>query len=355
MAFARPTLQELISRTTADLASRLEITSEVLRRAMARIWARVWAGVAHMLHGHLDWSGRQLLASTADDSELDRHGADLLLPRLVATYATGPLTINGADGSIVPAGTRWQRGDGLQYETLAELTIGSSGAGDVDVRSLDAGLVANCAVGTKMTLVSPIATVFSSAVVAADGVGGGSDVETDAAYRARILERKRSTPHGGNNDDYVRWVREVSSAITRVWVYPGWAGVGSVGVTFVCDDQAGSIIPSGSLVDAVQAHLDEPDVRPVIAEVIAFAPAAQPIDFTIAPAPNNSAVRTAIQAELADLLRRQGKPPYTIALSQFAEAISLAAGEQSHVMTQPSAPVTVLAGNAPQLGAFTWL
>lgn len=352
--FTRPTLNELISRTTADLVSRLEITSEVLRRAIVRVEARVWAGVAHLLYGHLDWSSRQLLASTADDLELDRHGADLLLPRLTPTYASGPIEVSGADGSIVPAGTRWQRGDGVQYATSAELVIGSSGTGTVDVRAVDAGLNANCEVGTKVTLVSPIATVFSSAFVPAGGIGAGSDTESHAAYRARILERKRNTPHGGALNDYLRWAREVSSAITRVWVYPGWLGAGSVGVTFVCDD-AESIIPSGALVDAVQAYIDLPDVRPVMAEVIVFAPTPQAVPFSIALTPNTSTVRAAVQAELVDLLRRQGKPPYTIALSLFDEAISLANGEESHVMSVPAAPVTVAAGNVPILGAITWL
>ena len=355
MPFARPTLPELIGRTTADLVARLEITSEVLRRAIVRIEARVWAGVAHQLYGYLDWSSRQLFAATADDAELDRHGADLLLPRLVATYAIGPITAHGADGSIVPAGTRWQRGDGVQYEATAELVIGSSGAGNVDVRALDAGLNANCSAGTKMTLVSPIATVFASAVVATDGIGAGSDAESDAAYRARILERKRNTPHGGNRNDYGRWAREVSSEITRVWVYKNWMGAGSVGVTFVCDGQVGSIIPSPALVSQVQAHLDAPNVGPVVGEIIAFAPTPQVVDFSIDLNPNTSTVRAAVEAELVDLLRRQGQPPYTIARSQFSEAISIAAGEVSHVMSVPAAAVTVDAGNAPQLGTITWL
>ncbi|WP_421793984.1 baseplate J/gp47 family protein [Hydrocarboniphaga effusa] len=350
--FVRPSLQELISRTTADLVSRLEITSEVLRRAIVRVEARVWAGVAHLLHGHLDWNSRQLFATTADGSELDRHGADLLLPRLAPQYASGLIEVQGAEGVVIPAGTRWQIGE--VFESTAEVEIGVTTIASISVRAVEAGTASNLAAGTKMTLISPIANVYASATVPADGIAGGSDGESDSAYRARVLERKRNTPQGGALNDYVRWVREVSSAITRVWVYPSWLGAGSVGVTFVCDD-AESIIPSAPLVDAVQVHIDQPDVRPVMAEVIVFAPTPQAIPFSIALTPNTSAVRTAVQAELADLLRRQGKPPYTIALSLFDEAISLAAGEESHVMSAPAAPVTVDAGHAPVLGAITWL
>jgi uncharacterized phage protein gp47/JayE len=352
MPFARTSLPDLIARTTTDLVSRLEIASAVLRRAVVRVLPRVWSGAVHEVHGHLEWNSRQLLAATADESELPRHGAEMAVTRLSGSKADGPLTVTGTNGAVIPAGRLWQRADGLQYEVEAEATI-VGGTATVSLVCTTSGAAGNAAEGVALALVSPIPGIVSSASVAAGGITGGVDQESVERWRQRILERKRQSPQGGSKADYIRWAKEVPG-VTRVWVLPQWLGAGTVGVTFVQDDEV-NIIPDAGMVDDVQDYIDAADRRPVTAEVIVFAPAPLVVNFSIELVPNTAPVRAAVQAELADLLRRYAEPGKVIPRSKLSEAISIAEGEDSHEMTVPAGDIAPAAGQLPVMGVVTWL
>jgi uncharacterized phage protein gp47/JayE len=129
-------------------------------------------------------------------------------------------------------------------------------------------------------------------------------------------------------------------------------GTGTVVVRFVRDDDVGGPIPDAGEVAAVQGYLDM--VRPVTATVTVLAPVATPQDFTIALSPDTAAIRTAVQAELADLYTRAAVPAGTMLISQQREAISIATGEVDHVMTVPAANQDYLTGELPTLGVITW-
>lgn len=352
MPFARPTLAELITRTTADLVSRLELTGTVLRRAVVRVLARVWAGAVHMLYGHLDWNFRQLFASTAEAEQLDLHGQDYAITRKAAAFATGDVTFTGTDASTIPAGRVVQRSDGVQFEVQTEVAI-AAGTATTDVRALEAGDESNTDAGVVLALVSPISGVQSAVTVASAGITNGADTESDESYRTRILERKRSVPQGGSANDYIRWAKEVSG-VTRVWLFPQWMGAGTVGVGFVLDD-ADPIIPDTAKVQEVQDYIDAPSRRPVTAEVIAFAPITLAVDMTINLVPDTTAVRNAVIAELEDLFRREAVPGAVIRLSVIDEAISIAPGETSHDLVAPVADIAPDANELPILGTITWV
>lgn len=352
MPFSRPTLPELVERTTTDLVSRLEIQSTVLRRAIVRVFARVWSGAVYLLHGHLDWSARQQFAATADDDELDLHGQDVGVARKPGGYAAGDVVFTGTNGTIIPAETQLQRSDGLQYETLLAATV-AAGTATVGVRARAEGAESNTDAGVTLTLMSPLAGVQSAATVDADGIRDGVAAEDAESYRARILDRKRNVPQGGSYNDYIRWAKEVPG-VTRVWPFARWMGPGTVGVGFVLDDQA-DIIPGAAKVAEVQAYIDDVSRRPVTAEVIVFAPVALPIAYTIHLVPDTAAVRAAVEAELRDLHRRQGAPGAVIPLSNIVEAISLAPGEQSHDLIAPAADVVPAAHELPTFGGITWI
>jgi len=120
----------------------------------------------------------------------------------------------------------------------------------------------------------------------------------------------------------------------------------------VVDDDATPIIPPQATIDAVQAHLDT--LRPVTAEVHVYAPAATALDLTIALNPNTAAVQGAVEAELADLIYREGAPGATLLLSHINEAIAIAAGETDHQLLSPVVDVVYGPGEIPVLGAITW-
>jgi uncharacterized phage protein gp47/JayE len=351
MAFSRPTLQELITRVEADLVSRLEITGAILRRAMLRVLARVWAGATHGLHGHIEWASRQLFALTADAEQLDKFGAEMGLSRRAATFAEGSVTFTGTNTTVIPEGTRVARQDGVEYATTADGEI-AAGTATIAIVAIEPGADPNADQGTTLSLVSPIAGIQSSATVAAGGIVDGIDAESDEGYRSRILARKRRPPQGGSVNDYENWTLEVAG-ITRVWVYENYMGLGTVGVTFVLDDQE-DIIPDAPKVAEVQAYLDDPSRRPITAQVYVFAPIPVELDLEIAIAPNTEAVRAAVTAEIEDFLYREGSPNATLFISRIREAISIAAGEDNHELITPVADVEHALTEIPILGTITF-
>lgn len=350
MAFERPTLKELSERIQSDLEARLGASGKVLRRSVIAVFARVFAGIAHLLYGYLDWLSNQIFPDTAETEYLDRIASIYNVTRKAASFSQGNLTFSGQVGGVIPAGTVVKRSDGLEYETDIELTL-SGLTGTVAITCLTAGATGNAAAGTTLSLVSPIALVSSTATVASGGLTEGADQESDEDLRARVISRIQDPPHGGRKKDYEQWALAISG-VTRAWVYPEHLGAGTVGVAFVLDDKVGTIIPSAGEVSEVQDYIDE--LAPVTADVTVFAPVAVPLNFNITLTPNTAAVKAAVTAELADLLRREAEPGGTIKLSHIREAISVAAGETDHVLNSPSANVTHTTGQIAVMGTITW-
>lgn len=345
--YSRPTLSEIVTRTRADLVSRLS-ADDILRRADADVYARVLAGLAHGLYGYVDWLANQIIYDTAEAEFLARWASIWGVTRKPASTATGSVTFAVSSGAVIPSGTLLQALDGVQYQTTADATVTVPTA-TASVAALVAAAAGNRTTGQTLTLTSPIVGVQSSATAGA--LTGGADLESDDDLRARLIDRIQQPPHGGDAHDYVTWALEVPG-VTRAWCFPMELGEGTVTVRFVRDDDA-SLIPDAGEVAAVQAYIDA--LRPVTAAVTVVAPTAVPLAFSIAVAPNTAAVKAAVQAELSDLIARESKPGGTIYLSHIRAAISAAVGEDNYTMSAPSADVTNTAGNMTTLGTITWL
>lgn len=340
--FDRPTLRDLVTRTLADALSRLADTDQ-LRRADATVYARVLAGASHEMHGHLQWIAEQVIYDTADAEFLERWASLWKITRKPAAAAQGSVTASGA--GLVPAGTLYRRGDGGEFAALASSAV----PGVVPVQAVAVGADGNTPAGTELSLMTPIAGVSTVAVVAE--ISGGADEELDASLRDRFLARIRRAPNGGSAGDYVQWALQVPG-VTRAWVFPQELGASTVTVRFVRDGDT-PIIPDALEVQAVQDHLNV--VRPVTAQVHAFAPTAVPLPFSILLAPSTPEARAAVAASLADLLQREAAPGATILLSHIREAISTAAGERDHTLTVPAANVVHTPSQMAVMGAITWL
>jgi uncharacterized phage protein gp47/JayE len=349
MPYSRQTLPEIINRVRADVISRLA-QDDVLRRSDAEVYARVVAAVTHGLYGYIDWISRQVIYDTAEEETLDRWASMwLTVPRKPAAVATGSVTLTGLGGAVVPAGALLQALDGVQYATVAEVTfVGTSAV--ANVAAVLPAAAGNRAAGQTLTFATPVAGVQSGAL--ASELVGGADRETDEALRARLLARIQTPPHGGSSPDYVSWALEVAG-VTRAWCYPIELGAGTVTVRFMRDNDSGSAIPDAGEVAAVLAYINA--LKPVTAQVTVVAPVAVPLNLTISVTPNTSAVRQAVQDELADLIRREAVPGGTLLISRIRAAISAAAGEQNYTMSTPIADVVNTTGNITTLGTITWV
>lgn len=355
MAFERPTLEKLIRRGKADVNTRLTGADANLRGSPEEVLVIAEAGMTHGAHGHLKWLSRQLLADTCDDEFLVRLAGVWGLSRNPAVKSTGALTIVGVDTSTCPAGTIWVRGDGVQYTQDADVTI-TGGEAVAALTAVVGGVDGDADAGTKLQIGSAVTGITATATVSGtDGLSDGTDVETIADLRARLLERLRLPPRGGGTGDYVKWLKEDVSGVTRVWEYPVMLGPGTVGVCFVRDDDV-SIIPDAGEVTTAQTAIDAH--RPITAEVTVFAPVPEPVDFVFAFLdPDTSDVRAAITAELEALIADcapEGQDGDTMLLSKINEAISIANGENDHVLTTPAGDVTPAVGGINTMGTITW-
>lgn len=350
MPFSRPSLTDILARVRSGILSRL--TTEMLRRSDAEVYARVVAGASHELHGHLQFIQQQVIYDTAEAEFLDRWASIwLTTPRLPAVSAHGQVQFSGINGSVIPAATVIVRSDGAEFETDASAII-AGGVATVAVTASTPGQAGNTADSTILTLSAPITGVDSNAVVDSAAVVGGADREDDASLAARLRTRIQQPPHGGAAHDYIAWALEVPG-VTRAWVSPLELGLGTVTVRFVRDNDTPSIIPDSGEVQDVQDHIDA--VRPVTADVTVVAPIPVPLDFTIEVFPDTPEVRAAVEAELTDLLQREPFPGGTILISHIREAISIAAGENNHVLSVPSADVTHSTGEIAVMGTITWV
>jgi uncharacterized phage protein gp47/JayE len=300
----------------------------------------------------LHYVARQAVIDRADTAHLDRWGASYGLARKPAQRASGMVALTGPTGQVIPASTLLLGSDGSEFITLVSTTIVDGGA-MVAVQARQAGLAGNTQAGSILSLSIPIGNV-ATGTVAAEGLTGGAERERDDPYRARLLDRLRRPPHGGNANDYVQWALELPG-VTRAWVNPLEAGPGTVTVRFVMDETYPEGIPTSADVAAVQAYIDRLDRRPVTAAVEVLAPVPKPLNVMVGQlAPNTPEVQSAIGAELADLIRRERAPGGAIHLSMIWEAVAIATGERSHRILAPTADVTHAAGEIATLGAITF-
>lgn len=355
MPFARPSLAELIERCRSDLRGRLEIEGPILRRAMVDVLGAVWGGAVHTLHGFFDWVVNQLFGDTAEREQLLRKAAMYGITPVPATFAAGNVTVPGTNGSSILADTILRLNAVTSYRVTTGQVI-ALGTATLPVVAVLAGDDANVPAGTMLSFESPIAGVNATATVASGGITGGIDEEGTEELRDRYLLRLREPPEGGADQDYEAWTLAVAG-VTRAWVYPHELGLGTVVVRFVLDNEP-DIFPDAAAVAAVQAKLDAE--RPITDEPTAAAPTELAVNFTIHVVPDNADTRAAVEAELADLLRRVAEPGDgagrgTVLLSQIRTAIGVAEGVTDYSLTVPAADVVPGVGALPIVGSVTWV
>lgn len=361
MPFSRPTLREIDERIQSDIASSLGGISTLLRRSIVKVQGRVYAGTAHGQYGAIQYYKDQLFILTADEEYLDKHGAEYGLLRNRGTKAVGSATVTGTTGTTIAAGTRLQSSSGNVYLVDTAIVL-AAGTGTIDLTAEKVGTDYNEDAGVQLTFISPIAGVSSVATVDANALTGGGDVEGVEAYRTRLLNRKRTAPHGGADFDYVNWMLEYSG-VTRAWLVEHYQGVGTIGLAFVRDNDS-SIIPSSAERDAVKAYIishTDPSTNlttgmPVGAKsgLYMIPLTLKAINMTIKLYPNTAAVQSNVRERLLDLIKTYGGPEQNVALSQLHEAISAASGEVRHQIVTPTEDQVAAVCEVHALGDITF-
>jgi uncharacterized phage protein gp47/JayE len=322
----------------------------------------VQAGVAHELYGRLDWILKQVFPDTADGENLDRWSQIWGVLRKAAVPAQGYVTITGTPGTEFDAGLVWARSDTAEFKNDTGGTIGIDGTVIILFTADLAGTAGITEAGDTLTLTTPTPGIDSAATVGPLGLTGGADEETDADLLSRLLQRIQNPPHGGALSDYVGWLLELAG-VTRAWGFSWAMGPGTVGLTFVKDNDPISIIPTVSDLSASATYLDghtDPATsfevgRNVTAKVFLYAPEILYMNPTIAISPDNPDTRAAVQTELEDLLKRSGGPGETTTLAEIDDAVGFASGVESHNLVLPTSDFVVATNKVGQVGTISWV
>jgi uncharacterized phage protein gp47/JayE len=369
MPFPRPTLTTLRQQTKTDIVSGLPPgATALLRYSNLGILGDALAGLAHLHYAYLDWIALQSVPYTATDEHLEGWAALKGVTRIPAASASGSVMFLGTPGSVVPIGATVTRGDGIAYTVTTGGVVSSDGSVTVVVIATTAGVVTNAVVGMPLTLGSAVVGIQSNGL-ATTALTGGADVEADDALRTRMLGVYAAPPAGGKRSDYVEWALAVPG-VTRAWVNPNGAGVGTVVVYTMFDlaEAAFAGFPQGTngvaTVEprAVPATGDQLAVanalyplQPVTALVYSCAPIAMPVNFVISGIPTApAATRAAITAALQAVFFLYGAPGGTVDLSLVESAIAAIPGTLPFVITSPTGNIVSNTGYLPVLGTITY-
>ena len=388
--FSFPTLAQLSSswlsafrgKGALDAATpfnNVVVTSQVMAAAQAEDFAR------------LDFVGRQAFAVTAEGTWLDLLANQYGLTRRPASAGSGHVLITTTDAAVFPAGCTFLRADGWTYASTGAYSLTGPGSVSIPVLAVSntpaaiggssdgTGTASNAAPGTPLSI-GPESTGpglnGSSAIVDADGITLGGDVETDGGFystslatlRGRLLFRLRNPPSGGAAFDYVQWCSSIPG-VTRVYVERRWRGSGTVRVFPIFDDLfafTGGVADS-THIDAVAQYLQT--VIPATAIVHTAAPVIFSIDVTTSGlTPATAAQAQNVLAELQAMFRYRGRVsgsdeliapldylawPFTLPQAWIWQAIANATGTQSFDLVTPSADIVIPAGAIPVLGTLT--
>jgi len=166
----------------------------------------------------------------AEGEDLDRIRNAEGLPVVEPRGSSGKIVVTIAGPTTIPSGTLFTLPNGLSGRTVGNVTNPADRA-EIDAETVDAGTKTNLAGGATVRFVSPPANVATDALVSqAFPLRGGTDAETDARKRERILNARRNRPGGGNWGQLRQWALDIVGSVQDAYVMPALGGPGSAKV-----------------------------------------------------------------------------------------------------------------------------
>lgn len=325
-----PTLEEVRIEILRDIKS-LEPSADVDVDSDYYVRASALASCAVGIYTHQNWIVRQYFPDTADSEYLEMHAKLRNIYRKNATYASGTLKVFGQANTVVPEGLQVKKGD-LYYVTKTGASLGAEGIATVKVIALATGASSNVKSDTTAMFMSAPVGVASECTLL-DDVSGGTEAESDAALLARLLERIRRPPSGGNKNDFRQWAESVDG-VTSAYVYPLRRGEGTVDIAIT----SGDTVPSDEIVQATQEYID--NVRPVTAKsVYVLKPVQKRVDFEIRVLLDMDTTLEGVKAEIENALENYFlslKPADTLIISQIEAVISDLVGVVDREVIKPA-------------------
>lgn len=227
-------IDEILKRLLEDieLAARLDGIENVpiqpgtdlyiRERANAGMFLLCFASVA------LRDASRRVL--DADIEDLHEMREELGLPIVPPSRASGSVEIgvSGGGSVTIPDGTTLIWPNGIRGE-VDGTQVGMEDGDVIPVVAIDAGEAGNLAAGgiVRWAAGNILNLQTEAEVTTEEPITGGTDEETAARLRSRIINAMRNRPQGGNWAQIVEWSMNATAAVQYAVVYPALAGPGS--------------------------------------------------------------------------------------------------------------------------------
>ena len=213
----------------------------------------------------------------SDQGRLERASSEFLLnyhgrqwgeSKLPATGASGDVTILAVAGTIVvgstivPDDSAFQTRDaaGKKYQVFVGGAVPSSGSIVCTLKAVDTGKTTNLKAGDTLTWISRDPNMKPTCVVLSD-FSGGTDVETDAEFAARMSGNIQHKQAAGNDAHFRKWARGFSNSVEDAYIYPCALNAGSVVVAITAKrtgEGPTQRIPNAALISSATAYLVPP-------------------------------------------------------------------------------------------------
>ena len=343
------TIQEIYDSLLADFTGRAGFTPNEGCDLAVRLWAA--AAQLQALEMQAGWVLDQSFPQTAQGVYLDRHGEMRGLVRSPAVRAAGVLRFSVGTAPVndldIPAGTACMTAGEVRFQTTAGTVLRAGELfADAPAEALEAGAGGNAAPGSVCFLTAcPVAV---TAVTNPRAFTRGSDAESDAAFRDRILQSYRRLPNGAN----AAWYEETAMrypGVTAAKAVGRARGIGTVDV-YVTGENG---IPSAALLEGLQAELQEK--REIAVDVQAKAPSPKTVDVRVAVRPregaDKQAVLTAAEQAVAGFFggRLLGRP---VLLAELGNRLYDLEGVENYRFSAPAEDVPADRTVLPVLGAL---
>ena len=270
----------------------------------------------------LQWLILQVLsmtrAATSTGADLDTWMADYGLTRLPAIAAAGSVTFSRftpSNAALIPVGAEVRTADGTQSFAVIAVTTNPAWSAVQNGYTVAAGVasvsvpVIAITLGTAGNVQPDTITLLASAIPGIDQVSnplafvGGTNAETDAAFRARFVNyinsRSLATPIAVGNA--IAGIQQGLTYLLQENIDP--SGATRMGFfTVIIDDGSGH--PPASLIATVSAAIEA--VRPVGSSYAVLPPtlieAAISLDVTLAAAGSLATVAGEISTAITDFI-----------------------------------------------------
>lgn len=200
--FYRPEYVQILNATEYRARELFGDYVNLTVRSPLGILLRIDAWMLNILFGVLEKVYNSRFVDTSEGNSLYNLGRMIGMYLLPAGKATGYVTVEGTEGTVIPAGYLLSTPGGLQYTVMREETIGTEGKALALIQAVQTGKEYNTDAGTIINIVNPAAVRGIREVYNEAPVINGRERETDAEYRDRYY--KSVDYAGGVNTEAVR-------------------------------------------------------------------------------------------------------------------------------------------------------